>query len=159
MGEVVTGEYRSDAPSVEHSPHLCSGHEFQNGNLRYERDNEGGEDQEGDFDSRTQRVPGAGLCREMERDASSQPLGCVWAHRDLSRRPLPYMSAIVASVGMAIGMRREWARRAGTQGHSADDAGRVRGEESRAQSYLMCMPEMARATIRRWISEVPSKIV
>jgi hypothetical protein len=23
----------------------------------------------------------------------------------------------------------------------------------------MCLPEMARATVRRWISEVPSKIV
>jgi hypothetical protein len=26
-------------------------------------------------------------------------------------------------------------------------------------SYLMCTPEMARAMISRWISEVPSKMV
>jgi hypothetical protein len=28
-----------------------------------------------------------------------------------------------------------------------------------APGYLMCTPEMAREIIRRWISEVPSKIV
>ena len=27
------------------------------------------------------------------------------------------------------------------------------------RTYLMCTPEMARAITRRWISEVPSKIV
>jgi hypothetical protein len=32
--------------------------------------------------------------------------------------------------------------------------------QAKAQvSYGMCIPEMARATTNRWISEVPSKIV
>ncbi len=32
--------------------------------------------------------------------------------------------------------------------------------EAKSQvSYLMCTPEMARAMISRWISEVPSKMV
>ena len=37
---------------------------------------------------------------------------------------------------------------------------RLRGSGEKTQfSYLMCTPEMARAMIRRWISEVPSKMV
>jgi hypothetical protein len=32
-------------------------------------------------------------------------------------------------------------------------------QETAGSAYWMCIPEMARATIRRWISDVPSKIV
>ena len=35
----------------------------------------------------------------------------------------------------------------------------VRRRNCRSGSYGMCTPEMARAITRRWISEVPSKIV